>query len=28
VKNLTLYSLVERKSLYSSGVEEDEEYYH
>jgi Smg protein len=28
IKNLTLYSLIERKSLYSSGVEEEEEYLH
>lgn len=26
IKNLALYSLMERKSLYASGVEEDEEY--
>jgi len=26
IKNLALYSLMERKSLYSSGVEDDEEY--
>lgn len=28
VKNLVLYSLMERKSLYASGVEDDEEYLH
>lgn len=28
VKNLVLYSLMERKSLYASGVEEEEEYLH
>ena len=26
IKNLALYSLMERKSLYASGVEEDEDY--
>jgi len=26
IKNLALYSLMERKSLYASGVDEDEEY--
>ncbi|WP_303851211.1 DUF494 family protein [Seleniivibrio woodruffii] len=28
VKNLVLYSLMERKSLYASGVEDEEEYLH
>jgi len=26
IKNLALYSLMERKSLYASGVEDDEDY--
>lgn len=28
VKNLVLYSLMERKSLYASGVEDEEDYLH
>ena len=28
VKNLVLYSLMERKSLYASGVDEEDEYLH
>ncbi|MGE4318802.1 MAG: DUF494 family protein [Deferribacterales bacterium] len=28
VKNLVLYSLMERKSLYASGVDEEEDYLH